>query len=62
MLVLVHIQNVLCTQGVDSFLNVELYGFNRDGTHAATRSVFVLSLVRHDSHLAMDQGVDDSRI
>lgn len=31
MLVLVHIQNVLCTQGVDSFLDVELYGFNRDG-------------------------------
>ena len=50
-LILVHIQDVLETQEVDSVLRVERYGFIRNGTYPATRSIFVLSLVRHDSQL-----------
>ena len=48
-LVLIHIKNVLGTSEVDSLLMVEYFGFIQGGTHAATRSVFVLSLVRYDS-------------
>ena len=50
-MMLVHIPNVLETLEIHSFLKVECLVSVEVGAYAATRSVFVLSLVRHNGQL-----------